>query len=127
MLRTSGEAIQALANRPVEDDQPPPSDEEARNAFTAATSQYFSLLSSVDVNIRRQIWALEEANIVSSGSVNKDAQVGKDRAGADPANLGSLDVGWLNSRNDKVGKEMEAELWEKANLLMAAKSQDGRS
>lgn len=25
--------------------------------------------------------------------------------------MGGLDVGWLNSRNDSVGKEMEAELW----------------
>ena len=32
--------------------------------------------------------------------------------------LGSLDVGWLNSRNDNVGKEMEAELWEDAQLLV---------
>ena len=32
--------------------------------------------------------------------------------------LGSLDVGWLNSRNDNVGKEMEAELWEQAQQLL---------
>lgn len=44
--------------------------------------------------------------------------------------LGALDVGWLNSRNDNVGKEMEAELWGKAkkfvtNLEEKKYSQDG--
>ena len=28
--------------------------------------------------------------------------------------LGTLDIGWLNSRNDNVGKTKEAELWEEA-------------
>ena len=28
--------------------------------------------------------------------------------------LGGLDIGWLNSRNDNVGKAKEAELWEEA-------------
>jgi hypothetical protein len=29
-------------------------------------------------------------------------------------NVGSLDVGWLNSRGSKVERDMEAELWGKA-------------
>jgi len=32
--------------------------------------------------------------------------------------LGNLDVGWLNSRNDHVGKEKEAELWEEAQTFV---------
>jgi hypothetical protein len=125
MLRAAGEAVQALANHPSEKDGPPQSDEDARAAFTTATSRYFSLLSSVDVNVRRQIWALEEANIIASGSSEKENQTGKEKAGTDMNSLGSLDVGWLNSRNDKVGKEMEAELWGKASSLMAARNQGG--
>lgn len=102
------------------EDQTLPSDTEARAAFETATSQYFSLLSSVDVNIRRQIWALEEANIIAPAlEKDKEGRIGKEKTAADAASLGNLDVGWLNSRNDKVGKEMEAELWEKARLLMA--------
>lgn len=33
--------------------------------------------------------------------------------------LGNLDIGWLNSRNDNVDKEMEAELWKKASTFLA--------
>lgn len=32
--------------------------------------------------------------------------------------MGVLDVGWLNSRNDSVGKEMEAELWRELEGLV---------
>ena len=32
--------------------------------------------------------------------------------------LGSLDVGWLNSRNDYIGKGMEAGLWEEAQKFV---------
>jgi hypothetical protein len=125
MLQAAGEAIQALANHSPEKDGPPRSDEDARAAFTNATSRYFSLLSSVDVNLRRQIWALEEANIVAPGSAEKDNQAGKEKMTTDVTILGSLDVGWLNSRNDNVGKEMEAELWEKASSLVALRKQEG--
>ena len=122
LLRAAGEALQALTNQPTaKEGQVPPSDTEARAAFETATSRYFSLLSSVDVNIRRQIWALEEANIIAPApsEKDKDGSVAKEKTAADAASLGNLDVGWLNSRNDKVGKEMEAELWEKARSLMA--------
>lgn len=50
------------------------------------------------------------ANAIKEGGMRKGAITG----GA----LGSLDVGWLNSRNDNVGKEMEAELWEEAQQLV---------
>ena len=33
--------------------------------------------------------------------------------------LGNLDIGWLNSRNDSVEIEMEAELWKKASSFLA--------
>jgi hypothetical protein len=28
--------------------------------------------------------------------------------------MGKLDIGWLNSRSGRVGRDMEAELWERA-------------
>ena len=127
MLQAAGEAIQALANHSRPEDEASRSDEEARSAFSDSTSRYFALLSSVDVNLRRQIWALEEANIIAPGSAEKDQQPGSEKAATDVTSLGNLDVGWLNSRNDKVGKEMEAELWEKASSLVAARKQEGSS
>lgn len=32
--------------------------------------------------------------------------------------IGKLDIGWLNSRSGRVGRDMEAELWEKARTFL---------
>jgi hypothetical protein len=32
--------------------------------------------------------------------------------------MGKLDIGWLNSRSGRVGRDMEAELWEKARTFL---------
>ena len=99
--------------------------EKQKPAFIDATSQYFSLLSSIDVNLRRQIYALEEADIITADVASKDSQtnvnsaVAGEKAARIGSGLGNFDVGWLNSRNDKVGKEMEAELWSKAREMVS--------
>lgn len=112
--------------------------DEHKDAFAAATSEYFSTLSSLDVRLRRQIYALEEVNILPAEVSSKDAQTNLVALGASDAGgglgisptkltnkgaitgggLGSLDVGWLNSRNDDVGKEKDAELWELAQRFV---------
>ena len=96
--------------------------EKRKKAFSDAASEYFSLLSIVDVNLRRQIMALEEANIIpKGGSRDKTSQSqGQEvsEVGSVAGALGNLDVGWLNSRNDKIGKETEAELWTEARELV---------
>lgn len=84
--------------------------EDRKNAFSSAASDYFTTLSWIEVQLRRQIWALEEAGIIAAEASSQNA--------GNQGSLGSLDVGWLNSRNDKVGKEMEAELWAKARELI---------
>ena len=96
-------------------------------------------MSSIDVGLRQQIHALEEADIISNEAASKESQIGADTsvgtstgwpaaAGKPPitsrtaiigGGLGNLDVGWLNSRNDNVGKEMEAELWKEASSFLA--------
>lgn len=115
--------------------------EQQKQNFRQAASQYFSLLSAVDVRLRRQIYALEEAEIIpaeappkeqpnslsvpsafaafGNGPVPSSAkQVTPTKAVVGGGGLGSLDVGWLNSRNDDVGKEMEAELWAEAQQFI---------
>ena len=97
-------------------------------------TQYLSLLSSIDSRLQQQIFALAEADILPSESGPREYQADLHssrgaRATPNPllpkladsksdsasgSGLGTLDVGWLNSRNDNVGKEMEAELWAKA-------------
>ncbi|KZF25026.1 hypothetical protein L228DRAFT_236165 [Xylona heveae TC161] len=135
LLHSAGLAVQALTTSPPESaessDQSQPLDAH-KAAFNSATARYFSLLSSITVRLRRQIYALEEANIVSpdqagpglpalagATSSNTQAQAAADKGGIAAGGLGNLDVGWLNSRRDEVGKEMEAELWAKARELLA--------
>ncbi len=119
----------------------PLSIEEQKESFRAATSQYFSLLSSLGVRLQRQIKALGEAQIIpkeaTSTATSRDRptalaapslgpnmgtipntplskQSGGQKGSITGGGLGGLDIGWLNSRNDNVGKAKEAELWEEA-------------
>ena len=145
MLHAAGLAINALtkSSSSVQDDKPTQALklEQQKEDFTAATSQYFSLISSVDVRLRRQIYALEEAEIIPAEAATKESQVASavpaglaalasgpnaasakqalgNKNGSTGGGLGSLDVGWLNSRNGSVGKEMEAELWAKSESFV---------
>lgn len=60
------------------------------------------------MRLRRQILLLEQADIPAPSD-------GTDEAGKQG---GGIDVGAFNSRNDVVGREMEAELWRKAGELL---------
>lgn len=141
MLESAGLAIKALTARSASspDEQPSQSIsiEQQKKDFKTATAQYFSLLSSVDVRLRRQIYALEEAEIIPAEAPTKESQststvpaalaaltntlnvpaakqAGTNKNISTSGGLGALDVGWLNSRNDSVGKDKEAELWSTA-------------
>lgn len=90
---------------------------------------FMSTLHSVDVRLKRQIWGLEEAGIITLKSAREGADGSSSNAagsgGASAANtaiktnlepdgvgkIGGLDVGWLNARSSKVERDMEAELW----------------
>lgn len=120
----------------------PLSIEQQKEHFRSAASQYFSLLSSIDVRLRRQVYALEEAEIIPAEALKEQQtslavpanfaglvapQISSSVKPMPPSKgvqigggLGTLDVGWLNSRNDNVGKEMEAELWAKAEDFVKA-------
>jgi hypothetical protein len=109
--------------------------DQRKELFQQNTSEYFTLLSAIDVRLRRQIMALEEANILMpehtarSGQAEKESQQSnlkvpgatesaKEGSKVSQGGLGGLDVGWLNSRKDVNGKEMEKELWARARELL---------
>jgi hypothetical protein len=107
--------------------------------FNAATDSFLDTLHSVDVRMRRQIAGLEEAGIVKPARADgkdKDKEPvapptapGQKIASLKPTGLGAvgnLDVGWLNSRGDRVERDMEAELWSKAKSLLEKKNDDLR-
>lgn len=135
LLHSAGAAIEALTLPPS---SPSSAEEDSPNEkFRNTAAQYFSLLSSIDVRLRRQIYALEEADILSPsssavekvelqlpGSQGSTSALGSSQGttaasgGKGGVGMGVLDVGWLNSRNDSVGKEMEAELWRELEGLV---------
>ncbi|KAH0562149.1 hypothetical protein GP486_003152 [Trichoglossum hirsutum] len=138
LLRAAGQAVNSLTNRPPSNPEEPVTIEAHKESFSKATATYFSLLASINVRLRRQIYALEEADIIASDSASKDSQAAGNTPGFGAAGgsgaggaaiqtdkgeisgtgLGNLDVGWLNSRSDIVGRKMEGELWAKAREFL---------
>ncbi|KAL8969709.1 MAG: hypothetical protein Q9183_001870 [Haloplaca sp. 2 TL-2023] len=143
LLHSAGLAVKALTSaaggqKESGEETSKHSLEQRQETFAAESSRYFSTLSSVDVRLRRQVTALEKAAIIPSEVTTKGSQTNQSLgeptssqstspsfrsqvAGKDMftnGGLGNLDVSWLNSRNNIVEKEMEAELWDKAEVLV---------
>ncbi|KAL4993419.1 mediator complex protein-domain-containing protein [Aspergillus recurvatus] len=120
LIHSAGLAIQALTNARSNDPASPASADNSLDShkarFKEATSQYFALLSSIDVRLRRQVYALEEAAILAPESSSRTGDSGSGAAAGGASN--PLDVSWLNSRKDTVGKEKEAELWAAARQFV---------
>ena len=96
-----------------------------KEEFKSATNAFLATLHSIDVRMKRQILALEEGGIISLSSTPRQDQNGT-KATLKPngaGSVGSLDVGWLNSRGTRVERDMEAELWSKAR--QALEREDG--
>lgn len=89
-----------------------------KEAFRSATDSFLTALHSIDVCMKRQVLALEEAGIVNlsngarQGPSNVVAKASLKPNGV--GTVGNLDVGWLNSRSSRVERDMEAELWQEA-------------
>lgn len=115
LIHSAGLAVQALTNARSNDSPSATATADTsldshKSRFKEATSQYFALLSSIDVRLRRQVYALEEASVLAPDSASRTGEGGAaGGGGAGAAN--PLDISWLNSRKDTVGKDKEAELW----------------
>ncbi|KAL4944010.1 mediator complex, subunit Med11 [Aspergillus oleicola] len=139
LIHSAGLAIQALTNAksPNPNTNLPPTASSAdlnnssntldshKTRFKEATSQYFALLSSIDVRLRRQVYALEEASILAPDTVAGTRGGEGSFSGSAGGAQGTLDVSWLNSRKDTVGKEKEAELWRAAREFVEGLDGDG--
>jgi len=146
MLQAAGQAVNALTNRPLDATSVEDGDTEMTNGRAAATldtrkqvfeqqsNQYYILLQAVIARLRRQAYALEEAGIISAdANTISNISVKKPRAPTGPpgpgqpkqeverltnGGLGNHDIGWLNSRGNKVGADKEKELVEDAKKLL---------
>ncbi|RAO69393.1 uncharacterized protein BHQ10_005405 [Talaromyces amestolkiae] len=129
LVNSAGLAIQALTNAKSTGTTTGNTVTERKAAFKDSTSQYFSLLSSIDVRLRRQVYALEEAGILEAESSTattvsfKNDTVTTTGAGAGGTGTAAgtfnpLEISWLNSRKDTVGKDKEAESWAAAREFL---------
>jgi hypothetical protein len=89
LLSSASQAFQCLSS-PCDD---------PTSSFREHAEEYHRLLNSITARLRRQIVQLQAAEIPV-------------------ASQGTIDVGVLNSRNDVVGREMEAELWKEAREFL---------
>jgi len=133
LLQSAGLAIKTLTASQAQSDADAPLPKDPREAFQATSNSYLNVLQSVDVMLRRQTYGLEEANIIPADKIRAKGKIdgqdpfsapvtGKPGSSApvptDPAavegGMGKLDIGWLNTRSGRVGRDMEAELWSRA-------------
>lgn len=131
LLEAASEAIGVLANK--RDEKTPFATLEAQQGrFAKAADTYFSTLSSIEVRLRRQVYALEEAGLVHEGQ-EKDARRAKTSEGGfeSAAGGGPLDPSWLNARADKgIELKLERELVDQAKEFLEStktKNPDGEN
>lgn len=123
MIHSAGIAIQALTNTKPDSSAHDGSLQSHKTQFKQATEQYFALLSSIDVRLRRQVYALEEATVLAPETSSRTGDTAGTNGGpgsgaAAGAAANPLDISWLNSRKDTVGKDKEAELWAGARQFL---------
>lgn len=146
MLGSAGRAINALTNRPLKaSDEDAQMTDDASNTvdghkeiFTQNSEAYFTSVQAIFARLKRQAYALEEAGIIPSDSSALGSSVPRPAARTAELDtrgmpthapkqeverianggLGKFDVGWLNSRGNKVGEEKEAELVQEARGLL---------
>lgn len=110
LLSSAGRAVSVLTDHP--DGQMSDTPEAQRTAFAAAAQEFLNGLQGVAARLRRQAVALEEAGIISPDTMREDGVTVRN------GGLGGFDVGWLNSRGNKVGRDKEGELVGEARDLL---------
>ncbi|KAK3359898.1 mediator complex, subunit Med11 [Lasiosphaeria hispida] len=142
LLQHTSDALRSIAKPPESESSP--NSENSPLAMTSAIAaitnfkdiqnDFINTLDRIDKQLKRQIYALEEAGIITLRA--SDQQAGAEGGGAagggdgggggrakeivarlDPDGVGrygSLDVGQLNMASSTVERDMESELWAKA-------------
>ncbi|KAK5135162.1 hypothetical protein LTR08_005548 [Meristemomyces frigidus] len=134
VLQHAGQAIKALSPDAGNSEY---GVDARKETFENESRAVFTSIQSGTAQLRRQVYALEEADIIAAEApaLSSSAPPRQQQSNAGPGRgapaatptaeleritnggLGNLDVGWLNSRGNKVGAEKEAELVEEARRL----------
>lgn len=94
-----------------------------REAYTNAANTYFKKLEEVDLSSKQQLKTLKDAKVIPRDPKTSNANGSTKPPADDRADV--MDIGWLNTRSQKVGRDMEAEIWEKARLFLEGADQNG--
>ncbi|KAI1497616.1 mediator complex, subunit Med11 [Biscogniauxia marginata] len=130
LLKSTAQAIQSLGKREPQGEDAIMTDDDQKQVFKDSMDDFLATLRVVNVGMKRQIWGLEEEHIISLPK--KDNQNIKEEGGEVQASntrtgllepdgdgkIGGLDVGFLNSRSNKVERDMEADMWDEAEAIM---------
>ncbi|OTB02585.1 hypothetical protein M426DRAFT_322512 [Hypoxylon sp. CI-4A] len=141
LLRSVSQAMQTLQKTKLENGNTTSADdmEQKNQDFQDTMNEFLRTLRSINVGMRRQILGLEEAHIITldSKSSQNARDEGGEAQGASARNtslrpdgdgkIGGIDVGWLNSRSDKVERDMEADLWTEAETYFRRLLEEGGS
>ncbi|KAI1445082.1 mediator complex, subunit Med11 [Annulohypoxylon stygium] len=133
LLRSTAQAVQTLGKQDLQGGDVNMVDDKEQQAqvFRDSMNDFLRTLRTVNVGMKRQIWGLEEEGIISldkdkesqnfsseGGEVtvtgNRNAPLKPDGDGK----IGGLDVGWLNTRSNKVERDLEADLWKEADEFL---------
>ncbi|KAH7033080.1 mediator complex protein-domain-containing protein [Microdochium trichocladiopsis] len=134
LLRSVGRAVGSLGKKEPQDGEEDTKMGDASDRarlFQDSMDEFIRTLRVVNTGMKRQIYGLEEANIVTLRKDDSDAQPGATSetrmTPLEPdgdGRIGGLDPGWLNSRSNKVERDMEAELWEQAEMMLRHMMED---
>jgi hypothetical protein len=121
LLQSAGLAIQTLTaakSSPTSTPVPASSPAFRRAAFTGATDTYLAALHSVDVRLKRQIKGLHEAKIIAAEPYEEEEIEKSKNKLLETKKNPELDIGYLNTRSNKVARDKEAELWAQARKFL---------
>lgn len=110
VLATASRAIGMLANN--DHSYTNPSLQDVQDAFNEGSKKYFASIASIDVRLRRQVHALEEAGLIPAGSrVDRSlAMAMTEDPGSRRSGGGPLDSSWLNARaKNTIGQSLKQE------------------
>lgn len=121
LLEAAADAIGVLTNK-SDDNVSFATLEAQRGRLERAADTYYATLSSIEVRLKRQVYALEEAGLIQHGEEIKDKDKNRRKAVKAPeinfestVGGGPLDPSWLNARADKgIEYKVEKEILDQA-------------
>jgi hypothetical protein len=119
LLSAAAEAVGILANTGTEGtSSSTPEDQEHR--FQEASQTYFATLSSIEVGLKRQVYALEEAGLIQPGE-ERDTRKGRVVTKRhEEVTDGLFDSSWLNAMADNgVQQRYKRQLLDEAKEFLS--------